>query len=223
MAVRSTENKKVFVPSNPFFPFFLSDRVSKSRDNAGLIARTSFNFPSTRSIMPSFDEKERERGALPCSETRQQSGVKERFARGWKSSTRFFPVFYFISPFLSFFLFFYFYLPSGVADRHRPLFLTHPVLRAYRVLASNHHPPPLLSPIPVPQRGGSPWDVIYSCFQRSFKRTFPFSLVKMYQPRFPSRHFFSLSLSFSLPLPEIPLSLFLALRCSGRSAIIVPI
>ena len=179
MAVRSSENKKVFVPSDPFFPFFLSDRVSKSRDNAGLIARTSFNFPSTRSIMPSFDEKERERGALPCSETRQQSGVKERFARGWKSSTRFFPVFYFISPFLSFFLFFY-----------RPLFLTHPVLRAYRVLASNHPLPSLLSPIPVPQRGGSPWDVIYSCFQRSFKRTFPFSLVKMYQPRFPSRHFF---------------------------------
>ena len=160
--------------------------------------------------MPSFDEKERERGALPCSETRQQSGVKERFARGWKSSTRFFPVFYFISPFLSFFLFFYFYLPSGVADRHRPLFLTHPVLRAYRVLASNHPLPSLLSPIPVPQRGGSPWDVIYSCFQRSFKRTFPFSLVKMYQPRFPSRHFFSLSLSFSLPLPEIPLSLSLS-------------
>lgn len=71
-------------------------------------------------------------------------------------------------------------------------------------------PPP---PIPV-QRGESPWDVIYSCFQRSFKRTFPFSLVKMYQPRFPSRHFFSLFPSSALPVRLLSPSL--ALRQSFR-------
>ena len=145
MAVRSTENKKVFVPSDPFFPFFLSDRVSKSRDNAGLIARTSFNFPSTRSIMPSFDEKERERGALPCSETRQQSGVKERFARGWKSSTRFFPVFYFISPFLSFFLFFYFLSPQRCSRQTSAIIFDTP--GTTRVPCPRFQPPSPLPPL----------------------------------------------------------------------------
>ena len=80
----------------------------------------------------------------------------------------------------------------GSLDRHRPLLLTQAV-RAQHVLASN----PLCDPMVIPvQRGKgtreSPRDVIYSCFQGSFKRTFCFSLAKMYQPRSLRVHFFLL-------------------------------